>query len=192
MSLALISQSEVGDFAHEDAMEPVISGNGRFVGYRTLADNLQPLTVTRSDGVVFNTYYQSERGSYAELAACDPIRRDEIYRRATFGEQNIRYFAETNDTSDIYIRDTGIASIQVVDGGSGYSTDSPPKVTVTGGGGFGAEAIAIVEDGRVARIAVLDHGCGYKIPHEVPLSLHSGEYHPLHRAGLHANIQGNL
>lgn len=42
-------------FGEDDSLAPVISGNGRYIGYRTEAANLQPLTVTRLDGEIFPT-----------------------------------------------------------------------------------------------------------------------------------------
>src|SRR5690606_32808119 len=45
---------------------------------------------------------------------------------------------------------TGIKSIAITDGGSGYS--SPPTVSFTGGGGSGAVATAVVSAGRVTAI----------------------------------------
>ncbi|HRD79048.1 MAG TPA: phage tail protein, partial [Hyphomicrobiaceae bacterium] len=53
----------------------------------------------------------------------------------------------------------GIASVAVTAQGGGYTT--VPSVTVTGGGGMGCEAKAIVESGAVTAVVVTKPGFGY-------------------------------
>ena len=52
-----------------------------------------------------------------------------------------------------------IDSIEVIEGGSGYTTS--PLVSIVGGGGSGASATAIVTRGSVSRILINDGGTGY-------------------------------
>lgn len=52
-----------------------------------------------------------------------------------------------------------IIAVTVTDGGSGYWT--PPAVTISGGGGSGAQAMASVTNGTVYAITVLSAGQGY-------------------------------
>jgi len=52
-----------------------------------------------------------------------------------------------------------VVDITVTDGGGGYTF--PPLVTVTGGGGSGAEALATVVNGVVSKIVVTQAGSGY-------------------------------
>jgi hypothetical protein len=160
-SLTLISRGPDDDFAQDDALEPVISGDGRFVGFRTESQNLQPATVTRSDGVQFNTFYRSAWDRPFTWGALEPDEASLIYSRATFGLQPISEFSDTNRRSDIYVRDTGVISVTVVDGGSGYSTTNPPPVNIVGGGGSGAQAVAVVQNGAVVRVDVTTPGSGY-------------------------------
>ncbi len=47
---------------------------------------------------------------------------------------------------------------------SGYGYTTPPKVSFTGGGGVGAAATAIIEDGVIGIITVTSGGSGYTIP----------------------------
>src|SRR5262249_10139750 len=56
-----------------------------------------------------------------------------------------------------------VTSIAVTDGGSGYSSASPPNVSIDGGGGSGATAIAVVNDttGAISSIMLLTGGSGY-------------------------------
>ncbi|CEF54614.1 gp53 minor capsid family protein [Acetobacter ghanensis] len=53
----------------------------------------------------------------------------------------------------------GVASITVSDGGTGYS--AAPIVSLTGGGGTGATAVAVVSSGVVTGINVVSAGTGY-------------------------------
>lgn len=50
-------------------------------------------------------------------------------------------------------------SISVTSGGSGYT--SAPTVTLTGGGGSGATAVAVLEDDEVVAISITNPGTGY-------------------------------
>lgn len=52
-----------------------------------------------------------------------------------------------------------LGSITVTNGGSGYST--APTVTFTGGGGTGAAAIAVVQNGAVTAVTITNRGSGY-------------------------------
>ncbi|OFY44727.1 MAG: hypothetical protein A2Z69_01265 [Bacteroidetes bacterium RBG_13_44_24] len=54
-----------------------------------------------------------------------------------------------------------VVSIAVTAGGSGYSAITPPEVTLTLGGGFGATATATVVAGSVTAVNVVDQGQGY-------------------------------
>ena len=60
--------------------------------------------------------------------------------------------AETAFTGDV-------GSIAVITGGSGYT--EAPVVTITGGGGTGATAEAVLSDDRIGRIALTARGTGY-------------------------------
>jgi hypothetical protein len=54
-----------------------------------------------------------------------------------------------------------ITSISVTNGGSGYL--ATPAVTITGGGGSGAQAQAVISNGVVQRINMINQGSGYSI-----------------------------
>lgn len=55
--------------------------------------------------------------------------------------------------------DEVVGSVIIVNGGSGYTT--APTVTFTGGGGTGATATAVVENGAVVSVTITDPGSGY-------------------------------
>ncbi len=52
-----------------------------------------------------------------------------------------------------------LVGAEILDGGYGYAT--PPTITITGGGGSGAQAVAVVSSGRVTGIQVRSTGRGY-------------------------------
>lgn len=52
-----------------------------------------------------------------------------------------------------------LSSIKVIDPGTGYT--SPPEVVITGGGGTGAVAEAILRNGRINAIVIKNPGSGY-------------------------------
>jgi parallel beta-helix repeat protein len=55
-----------------------------------------------------------------------------------------------------------IGSVVVTDGGHGFN--SAPTVTITGGGGTGATAVAIITDGQVTGVTITNPGTGYTSP----------------------------
>ncbi len=56
----------------------------------------------------------------------------------------------------------GVSTITVTAPGTGYSAASPPAVSFTGGGGFGAKAVATVgAGGAITAITVTNPGSGY-------------------------------
>ena len=62
-----------------------------------------------------------------------------------------------------------VYSIAVINGGSGYT--SIPTVTISGGGGTGATAAAVIEDGAVTAITVTNGGDEYQSAPTVTISL---------------------
>lgn len=70
---------------------------------------------------------------------------------------------------------TGVASITVTDGGSGYT--SPPTVTFSGpedSEGQRPTAVAVIDDGVVTEINITSEGSGYLSPPNVSISPPSG------------------
>ena len=54
-----------------------------------------------------------------------------------------------------------VTSITIENGGSGYSSVTPPVITISGGGGTGATATASVFDGEINAVNVTNVGEGY-------------------------------
>src|SRR6185312_971847 len=55
----------------------------------------------------------------------------------------------------------GVSALNVIAGGTGYSSTSPPSVTISGGGGTGATATATVVGGAVTGFTITNAGSGY-------------------------------
>jgi formylglycine-generating enzyme required for sulfatase activity len=71
----------------------------------------------------------------------------------------ISAFAQRPATATPMVVNGFVVGITVVDGGSGYTT--PPPVTISGGGGSGATAVATLSNGSVSQITVTATGGGY-------------------------------
>ncbi|MBN1367752.1 MAG: type II secretion system protein [Dehalococcoidales bacterium] len=68
----------------------------------------------------------------------------------------------------IITNNSGVSSVTVDNGGSGYT--SAPDVILTGGGGTGAEAVAIISGGEVVEIDITNGGTGYTSAPDVSFS----------------------
>lgn len=67
--------------------------------------------------------------------------------------------ATTNATATAVLSSNTVNSINITNSGAGYNT--PPLVTISGGGGSGAIAIASVSGGNISSITVTNAGTGY-------------------------------
>lgn len=67
----------------------------------------------------------------------------------------------------------GVASVTLTNAGNGYAT--PPAVSLTGGGGTGATAIATLLDGYVGSVVVTAPGTGYTAPPAVAFTAPDGQ-----------------
>jgi len=56
----------------------------------------------------------------------------------------------------------GLGNVAVTNGGTGYT--SAPTVTITGGGGTGAQVAAVVRNGQVVSVTIVNPGTGYTGP----------------------------
>ena len=67
-----------------------------------------------------------------------------------------------------------LISIAVTDGGSEYDPNNLPAVTISGGGGNGAIAVAKVTNGSVSQIELTDPGSGYTSKPDVAIAAPTG------------------
>jgi uncharacterized protein len=86
--------------------------------------------------------------------------------RGYFGNNYLKYGAAyypfLKTTMNFYVNDSGVASIILTSGGTGYT--SRPAIVFTGGGGTGATATATVLSGAVTEIKIDSPGSGYTSP----------------------------
>jgi hypothetical protein len=145
-------------FADDESVAPAISGDGRYIGFRTEASDLQPTTVLRSDGRVFQT-------KSSGVIAVFPDNTDVTIDMPVV---TIKDGGGTGATAHAIVLNGRITSIVVDSAGSGYSATADPKLTVeiTGGGGNGAQATATIGtvDGvtdAISGITLTRSGRGY-------------------------------
>jgi hypothetical protein len=87
-----------------------------------------------------------------------------------FRAANVSAVIGTNTTSCTVTatQHCGVSGFLINDAGAGYS--SAPTVTLSGGGGTGATARAVIAGGSIAEIAVTNPGSGYTSPPTITLS----------------------
>ena len=160
VSLSLVSQSvtplspEYG-FGDDESLAPVISGDGRYVGFHTQASDLLPPVLLRSDGRAFQT----------NISGVLFVAEDNTGVTIETPVVTIEDTTGSGSGAEAYavVADGVIQRIVVTSGGAGYSTaDDAVQVLITGGGGGGAAATATVNDeGRVTGVTVTDAGFGF-------------------------------
>lgn len=82
-------------------------------------------------------------------------------------DRNVQWALGWSDGDAIPAVTTGVATIQVTDGGSGYSN---PTVSLSGGEGSGAQATAVVNGGVITAITITESGQGYTAAPTVTIS----------------------
>jgi len=75
------------------------------------------------------------------------------------GATSVQVLAQTQAKAQATVVNGFVVAVTVTDGGSGYG--QAPNVTFVGGGGSGATATAILNQGSVSQIVVLTAGSGY-------------------------------
>ena len=129
--------------------------------------------------VVYNTsetFTSSENSAWASEIEIEPVDKDHDEIWADNGFANINgelfYYGSVERTTSVgsgvifgviqFDEFGGILGVSVLDGGSGYGQSPTIKVNGNLTGGRGAELKAIVEDGEIISIKVLNSGNGYK------------------------------
>ena len=82
-----------------------------------------------------------------------------VYNEGAVIDTNGNDVTITSALLDAGAAGSGVTSIGVTGGGSGYI--SPPAVVITGGGGTGATAVATISSGAVTGITITNPGTGY-------------------------------
>lgn len=145
ITLDLISKTPLGTAGNHISREPTVSADGRFVAFRSQANDLLPLTVTRSDGEVFTNIVDPQ------ILFSATIEDGDIVMRAV-GEDlssEISRFTDFDDFPDIYLFDREEGTHRRVDVnrfGESMLASSLTQVTVNGP--TASRKPAISADGR--------------------------------------------
>lgn len=100
VAVELISKTPLDTAGNDISLEPTVTDDGRYVAFRTQANDLLPLTVARSDSEGFKKEFKNLPGT----AFIDPT------LRATDLTQMIANLTDVDEFSDIYLydRDEGV------------------------------------------------------------------------------------
>jgi len=140
-----------------DSLFSYLSGATSPYAVTTIQDYTLIANPNKVVGTTGNTFTAIHGGDYS-------------YARLDTVAYNTEYilYSGTAPTPNTYFRVTSVkvdvrelvSEITVTNQGDGY-TGGAPSVTISGGGGTGATAKAIVEDNKVVRFEVTDAGSGY-------------------------------
>ena len=126
-----------------------------------------PLTGNSCSGasVILNPQYQHMHTMFAQ--ACPTVSTQWQALGVTPGALDCVTLNLAADPVKIYKPEsataaTGVYKINILNGGTGYT--SPPTLTITGGGGSGATATASISGGAITGVTVTAHGSGYLYP----------------------------
>jgi Bacterial Ig domain len=162
----LASITAGGVQANADCFNPVVSANGRYVAYDSLASNLVSAT-TGSRSMIY--VYDCETGNTGLVSrnAAGAVANGSSFKPAISESGRFVAFESTASNLDLpqYTANVSggrVSSFTKIRGGAGYNPSVPPTVTITGGGGTGATARANVSsDGIVTSITRVNQGSGY-------------------------------
>ena len=150
---------------HSPGLSFYINGNKiEFVDYSTFEFLSQiPFQIGRLDSTPACCGITSTMNFSGDL---DDLR---VYNRALTEQEVSQLFEFESINSNSTERRSAVAVSQIVNGfvvgidilNGGYGYTTPPAVTISGGGGLGAEAVAVVSAGRVTAIQITNTGSGY-------------------------------
>jgi hypothetical protein len=150
-----VSVNASGIQGNAGSFTPSISGNGRFVAFSSVADNLD-LSNPKQSGAGSQQIYVHDRdvsnsGTY-----------DTVGNVRTYLVSVTPVGGGSAATATATVSGGKITGLSVTSGGSGYVASSPPAVFLTGGEGTGARATANVSSGgEVSSFTITDAGAGY-------------------------------
>jgi len=123
-------------------------------GNRTFGFEINAASFAK-DGLGFSQIMLSDVATQSHYQRTAPFFPPFLYNPETWAESSPSkpWYARLGDADNV------LSGIEVTEVGNGYAT--PPLVLVTGGGGIGALAAAVVDGGRVTTILLVSPGIGY-------------------------------
>ncbi len=162
----LASRNGSGVQANADSFNPSLSADGRYVAYDSVANNLvQANTGNRSMIYVFDI----TTGSTVLISrnAAGLPANGNCYNPSLSATGRFVAFESIASDFDLPTFNANVVGGRVTSytplrSGAGYNPATPPVVTISGGGGTGARASAVVgPNGNVLALQVLAQGSGY-------------------------------
>jgi hypothetical protein len=149
-----VSVNGAGVQANAGSFSPSLSRTGRFVCFESQATNLDPAN-PKSAGNNSMQIYVHDR-DVSGSGTFDTAGNTRTYL------VSVTPIGGGQATATATISSGSLASIAVTSGGSGYLPSAPPAVLITGGGGTGASATAVVNgSGVVSSFIINNAGSGY-------------------------------
>lgn len=149
-----VSVNASGIQGNAGSFTPSISGNGRFVAFASTASNLDPSN-PKQNGAGAQQIFVHDRdvSSSGSFDTAGNIRTYMI---------SVTSVGASQATAASTVSGGRVSGLTITDGGSGYVPSAPPAVTISGGGGTGASASAIVSPtGEVTSLTIINSGSGY-------------------------------
>ena len=155
--------------------QPLTVSPGQGATFTVVATGTEPLSYAwQKNGVnlagatastlTINNVQTADAGGYSVRVSNAAGSATSAVAQLTVGDAPIASAA----TAFAVVRGGLVASVTIMDGGNGYTTE--PTVTLIGGGGLGATAKAFIENGRVVEVVVLSSGSGYTTSPAVQIS----------------------
>ncbi len=130
-------------------------------------DEIQPGPIGAwVNGVSVWSYKSDTKKIFGQVTRINIVKQGDAYDAASPPSLTIGGGGGVGATGSVII-DGSLTTINIVEGGSNYT--SPPLVSIVGGGGSGAAAEAVVTNGSVSRILINSGGTGYTSRPEITI-----------------------
>ena len=133
------------------AVRFTVSAGGTWLNYQWLF-NGAPILGATSSGYTLTNAQLPNAGLYAVVVS-------NALGSATSATADLTITFPHTALANALVMSGFVVQVTVTDGGWGYT--NPPLVEIVGGGGSGAQAVAVLANGQIVAIDILDAGFGY-------------------------------